>query len=159
MENISKHITYSEATRSETAVRYGVSNAPNATQLAAMRYIAGRVFEPLRVHVGEPVRVSSFFRSPSVNALIPGASTTSQHLKGEAIDICRFAGSRFTNADLFWYIRENLEFDQLIWEHGTNEEPEWIHVSLKTSGNRRQLLQAYKLGGATRYMDFNLKKK
>ena len=159
MENISKNISYQEATRSDTAVRYGISNSPDATQLAAMKYTAERVFEPLRAQINEPVRVSSFFRAPRVNALIPGSSSTSQHLKGEAIDICRFAGSKYTNADLFWFIRDYLDFDQLIWEHGTETEPEWVHVSLKKSGNRREVLQAYRMSGLTKYKNFLLLKK
>jgi hypothetical protein len=157
MENISKHISYSEATRSETAQSQGIANKPDAVSLPAMKRIAERIFEPLRTYIGEPIRINSFFRTPQVNKLI-GGSATSQHMKGEAMDIGRFAGSNYNNAELFWFIRENLEFDQLIWEHGTDTEPGWIHVSLKASGNRREVLQAYKAAGITKYKIFNLLK-
>jgi len=158
MQNISKHITYAEATRSEAAAARGIANTPNDVHLTAMRYVAERVFEPMRAHFGEAIRINSFFRSQQVNALIGGA-VTSQHMKGEAIDIGRYANSKYTLADLFWYIREHLVFDQLIWEHGTDSEPGWVHVSLKPSGNRREVLQAYKQSGLTKYKQFILEKK
>ena len=157
MDNISKHISYTEATHSDTAKRHGISNTPNATELASMKRIAERVFEPLRAKIGEPIRINSFFRTQRVNTLI-GGSATSQHMKGEAMDISRI-GTRYTNADLFWNIRDRLEFDQLIWEMGNDTEPDWIHVSLKASGNRRQVLQAYKASGVTKYKSFLLEKK
>ena len=158
MENISKNITYAEAIYSATALSKGVSNVPNATELTAMRYVAANVFEPLRAAMGEPVKVNSFFRTPQVNALIGGASG-SQHMKGEAMDIARQASSKYTNADLFWHIHDNLNYDQLIWEMGNDAEPEWVHVSLKPSGNRRQVLQAYKQSGLTKYKNFLIEKK
>jgi hypothetical protein len=157
MENISKHISYLEATRSETAQKQGIANNPDAVSLTAMKRIAERIFEPLRSYLGEPIRINSFFRTPQVNTLI-GGSTSSQHMKGEAMDIGRFNGSNYNNAELFWFIREYLEFDQLIWEHGTDTEPGWIHVSFKPLGNRREVLQAYKSGGITKYKIFNLLK-
>jgi enolase len=158
MENISKHITYAEATRSEAAQQRGIANTPDTVSLSAMKRTAERIFEPLRSYIGEPIRVNSFFRTPQVNTLI-GGSTSSQHMKGEAMDIGRFAGSGYSNAEIFWFIRENLEFDQLIWEMGTDGEPDWVHVSLKPSGNRREVLQAYKSSGITKYKIFTLLKK
>ena len=158
MENISKHISYAEATRSEAAQKQGITNIPDAASLTAMKRTAERVFEPLRTYIGEPIRINSFFRTPQVNTLI-GGSATSQHMKGEAMDIGRFANSNYSNAEIFWFIRENLDFDQLIWEMGTDGEPDWVHVSLKPSGNRREVLQAYKSGGLTKYKIFNLLKK
>ena len=153
--NISKHITYEEATRSDTARRRGIPNVPDETQAEAMQYVASMIFEPLRMHMGEPVRVSSFFRSPLLNKGIAGSSNTSQHMKGEAMDICRFADSQFRNSDLFSYILQNLDFDQLIWEHGTEKEPDWVHVSLKRMHNRKQVMRTYKQNGITRYKTMN----
>ena len=158
MDNISRHITYAEAIRSATAARLGVSNTPSTEHIVAMKRIAERVFEPLRTYFGAPIEVGSFFRNPQVNAAI-GGSATSQHMKGEAMDINKFAASNYTNAELFWYIKERLEFDQLIWEFGTESEPDWVHVSLKASNNRKQVLQAYKASGVTKYRTFNLVKK
>jgi hypothetical protein len=157
MQNITPNVTYAEATRSETAQKQGITNIPDAASLSAMKRTAERIFEPLRAYIGEPVRINSFFRTPQVNTLI-GGSATSQHMKGEAMDIGRLAGSNYSNAELFWFIRENLEFDQLIWEHGTDTDPDWVHVSLKPSGNRREVLQAYKSSGITKYKIFNLLK-
>lgn len=164
MENISKHISYREATRSQEAQRYNKSNDPTEVQLTAMRELAERVFEPVREHFGVPIVVSSFFRSRQVNALI-GGSENSQHCKGEAMDI----DHETLNADIFHFIREKLEFDQLIWEFGNDVEPAWVHVSLKAKGsklkaessatpstsspsrNRREVLRARKEGYRTVY--------
>jgi len=107
------------------------------------------VFEPIRTHFDEPIRVNSFFRSAALNKTI-GGSTTSQHCKGEAIDINATKG--ITNKQLYNYIKNNLEFDQLIWEFGTDKEPDWVHVSYTTAKpNRNQLLRASKKGGKAVY--------
>ena len=83
---ISDHITYAEAIHSQTAKRKGIDNTPNPNQIEAMRLLAEKVFEPLRGWVGGPIKVNSFFRSPELNTKI-GGSKTSQHCKGQAIDI------------------------------------------------------------------------
>lgn len=141
---ISKHISYKEGIRSDTATRNRIRNEPNEEELAAMKMLAKKVFEPLRVHFDTPIRVNSFFRSSALNKRI-GGSTTSQHCKGEAIDID--ATGDVTNKQLFDYIKDNLEFDQLIWEFGTTKEPDWIHVSFTTAKpNRNRILKAVKDG-------------
>lgn len=146
---ISKHISYEEATRSEKAIEIGIGNTPNASQLEAMKLIAEKVFEPAREFMGEPLIVSSFFRSKSVNKLIGGASG-SQHMKGEAIDIkCS------DNAKLFKFIKDNLEFDQLIWEFGSIVNPAWVHVSYSKNGNRKEVLRAKTVKGKTVYEKYN----
>lgn len=147
MENISKHISYREATRSQEAQRYNKSNDPTEVQLTAMRELAERVFEPVREHFGVPIVVSSFFRSRQVNALI-GGSENSQHCKGEAMDI----DHESLNADIFHFIKGRLEFDQLIWEFGDDRRPAWVHVSYRATGkNRRETLRARKVGYKTIY--------
>lgn len=153
-ERISDHISYAEATRSETARRYGVCNAPNEQQLEAMRLAAINVFEPLREYVREPILVNSFFRSRELNDLLPGSSARSQHLTGEAMDIQAPAGASYTNADLFYYIKNKLDYDQLIWEFGDAVNPAWVHVSWKPINRRRQLLRAAKRDGKTMYSPF-----
>lgn len=153
MQNISTHISYKEATRSQTAERLGLPNTPDSAQLANMKLIAEKVFEPLREHMREPIRISSFFRSEKVNKAI-GGSTTSQHKNGEAMDICAFANSPYTNADLFHYIKNSLEFDQLIWEFGNDRNPDWVHVSYSINGNRKAALKAVKQHGRTVYLPF-----
>jgi len=141
---ISTHITYKEGTQSNTAIRRRIRNEPNEAQLTAMKAVAKTVFEPLRLHFNQPIRINSFFRSAALNKAI-GGSRTSQHCDGEAIDIDATNG--ITNKQLFDYIKENLEFDQLIWEFGTNKEPDWVHVSYTASKpNRKQLLKAVKGG-------------
>ena len=142
--NISKHISYKEANHSDTATRRGIKNEPNDEQLAAMKVLAKNVFEPLRVHFNEPIHINSFFRSVALNKTI-GGSRTSQHCTGEAIDIKGTNG--ITNKQLFDYIKNNLEFDQLIWEFGTDKNPDWVHVSYTTTQlNRKSILKAVKGG-------------
>ncbi len=150
--NISKYVTYKEATR--TDVRH-IANTPNQDQLSAMKYVAQLVFDKVREVVGAPVYVSSFFRSPQVNKAI-GGSDTSQHCKGEAIDIdCDVYGNG-TNKQVFYYIKDHLIFDQLIWEFGNDENPAWVHVSLRRDNkNRKQVLKAVTQNGRTVYKPFD----
>ena len=143
MENISKHITYKEATRSEAANRENLDNTPDAEQLKNMKALAMYIFEPLRIWVGGPIRINSFFRAPDVNVAV-GGSTTSQHCKGQAFDLDDTFGHK-TNAEMFHYIKDNLDFDQMIWEYGDDTNPDWVHVSFKSNGqNRKQLLRKEK---------------
>jgi zinc D-Ala-D-Ala carboxypeptidase len=137
--NISKHITYQEATHSSTGESLGIANVPGEKVLAVMRITAEKIFEPLRCEFG-PIIILSFFRSVAVNKAVGGA-TNSQHLTGEAIDIQ--ATGNVTNAELFHYIKENLEFDQVIWEFGNSLNPQWVHVSF-SKRNRKQALRAVK---------------
>jgi len=149
--NISEHISLKEALRSNTAKRLGIDNMPNNETLITMQITAQHVFEPLRNHFNEPIYISSFYRSPELNTAI-GGSTKSQHCKGEAIDIDDVY-SKATNADFFNYIKEKLEFDQLIWEFGNNEQPDWVHVSYNLGKNRMRILKAVKQNGRTQYID------
>lgn len=142
MNNISKHISYYEATRSRTASRYGIDNTPSKEDLERMRLTANMVFEPVRIHFGIPIYVSSFYRSPKLNKKV-GGSKTSSHQIGESIDIDDVLGG-VTNAEIFNYIKTNLEFDQLIWEFGDDLNPAWIHVSFSSRFNRNQVLRAVK---------------
>ena len=147
---ISEHITYAEAIHSNTAKRKRIDNTPNPTQVDTMKMTAEMVFEPLRAWVGGPIKVNSFFRSAELNEAIRGAAS-SQRCKGQAIDIDDVYGHK-TNADMFMYIRENLDFDQLIWEFGTDMNPNWIHVSyVSKEENRNRCLKAYKQDGKTKY--------
>ena len=149
--NISDHITLKEATRSNTAKRLGIDNTPDEETLVTMRFTAEYIFEPLRNHFGEQIYVSSFYRSKDLNKAI-GGSKTSQHCKGEAIDIDDVY-SKATNADFFNYIKDNLEFDQLIWEFGDDTNPAWVHASYCLGNNRMRVLKAIKENGKTKYID------
>ena len=150
MENISKHISYKEATRSNTALRRGIENIPDVEELENMKLIAEKVFEPLRKWVGGPIKINSFYRSPELNVAI-GGSKKSQHCHGQAIDIDDTYGHR-SNASMFKHIRYNMDFDQIIWEFGDDKNPAWVHVSyVSEEKNRHRCLQAYKENGKTKY--------
>ena len=147
---ISKHISYKEGVYSITATRRGIDNTPNDEQLKNMELVAEEVFEPLRTYVGGPIKINSFFRCPELNTAI-GGSHKSQHCKGQAIDIDDKYG-RMTNAEMFRWIKENLEFDQMIWEFGDDDNPDWVHVSfVSPSENRNRCLRAYRYNGKTKY--------
>ena len=150
MENISKHISYKEATRSNTAIRRGIDNIPDVEELENMKLIAEEVFEPLRKWVGGPIKINSFYRSPELNVAI-GGSKKSQHCHGQAIDIDDTYGHR-SNASMFKHIRYNMDYDQIIWEFGDDKNPAWVHVSyVSEEKNRHRCLQAYKENGKTKY--------
>ena len=150
MENISKNITYAEAIHSSTAKRESIDNTPNQKELECMKLLAEKVFEPLREWVGGPIKVNSFFRSVALNESIGGAAS-SQHCKGQAIDIDDVYGIK-SNADMYNWIKENLDFDQMIWEFGTDTQPNWVHISyVSKEDNRNKCLKAYKENRQTKY--------
>jgi hypothetical protein len=153
MERISKHISYREATYSPTATRKGITNSPEDFQLERMKELAENIFEPLREHFKEPIFINSFFRSITLNSVI-GGSKTSQHCSGEAFDIRLGHNSEFNNADLFNYIKDNLDFCQLIWEFGNDDSPKWVHVSYVKESNRKEVLRAKRIDGKIRYSKF-----
>lgn len=159
---LSKNLALAEVTRSETAKRKGISNMPTPEHIENFKLLAEKVFQPIRDHFGAPIRISSGYRSAALNKAIGGAGKTvngvyvpsSQHCTGEAIDI-DMDGTAITNAAIFNYIKDNLEFDQLIWEFGTDNNPDWVHVSYESTGKqRKQILKAIKKGGATSYLPF-----
>jgi len=150
MEKISNHISYKEAIKSNTATRLGINNIPNDYQITNMVGVAINVFEPLREYVGGPIKINSFFRCEALNRAI-GGSSRSQHCEGRAIDLDDTFGHK-TNAEMFHYIRENLNFDQLIWEFGNDKNPDWVHVSyVSKEENRGRVLQAEIINGKTTY--------
>jgi len=148
---ISKHISYKEGVYSTTAMRRGIDNTPNDEQLNNMELIADNIFEPLRSYVGGPIKINSFYRSPKLNEAI-GGSSKSQHCHGQAIDVDDTFG-RASNAEMYSFIKENLDYDQIIWEFGTDKNPDWIHVSyVSPQKNRNRCLKAFKQKGKTKYM-------
>jgi hypothetical protein len=129
---ISKYVSLKEATKSDYAIRKQINNIPDDGQLVAMKNVATNVFDKVREHFGKPIGISSFFRSKEINKAI-GGSINSDHCNGCAI-------------------KSDLDFDQLIWEFGDSNEPAWVHVSLRANGvNRKQVLEAVKIGGKTHY--------
>jgi hypothetical protein len=138
MKKICKYITYSEAVSSQTAVRRNIDNTPSEQNLINMQLVGIRVFDVVREKLGKPIRVSSFYRSLLLNKAV-GGSKTSQHTKGHAIDMQGMDG--LSNKKIFDYIKDNLDFDQLIWEFGDSKNPAWVHVSyVSKEKNRKQIL-------------------
>lgn len=143
MKNISEHVTYKEGVYSNTAMRLGLKNEPTEAHLSNMELLSEKVFEPLRVHVNGPIKINSFYRGPELNKAI-GGSSKSQHCNGQAMDIDDTYGY-MSNADMYNYIKKNLSFDQMIWEFGTDKNPDWVHVSyVNEEANRNRCLLAFK---------------
>ena len=148
---ISKNVSYKEAIKSNTATRLGIENLPDEQQIDNMKLVAEKIFQPLRKFVGGPIKINSFFRSPDLNRAI-GGSSKSQHCLGLAMDLDDTFGHK-TNAQMFEWIRENLDYDQMIWEFGSDKNPAWVHVSyVSPEKNRNRCLKAYKENNKTRYM-------
>lgn len=152
--NITENFSLRELTYSQTAIKNGIPNIPKDPQVVEnLKTLCEKVLEPLRAGMKFPIKISSGYRSPELNKLIGGAKA-SQHNIGEAVDIDLDA----KNADLFSYIVNNLDFDQIIWEFGDDSNPDWVHVSYKSAGNRKQLLKAVKVNGSTQYQVLDAKK-
>ena len=149
---ISEHISEKEAVKSITALRLGIDNTPDADSLNNMKIIAEKVFEPLRKWVGGPIKINSFFRSSALNQAI-GGSSRSQHCQGRALDVDDIYGHK-TNKEMFDWIKENLDFDQLTYEFGSSDNPDWVHVSyVSEDKNRNRVLKAVRDDGKTKYID------
>jgi hypothetical protein len=147
---LSKHISDKEGTYSITALRLGLDNTPGDKEYSNMQLLAEKIFEPLRKYVGGPIKINSFYRGPELNKAI-GGSSKSQHCKGQAIDIDDTYRYK-TNAEMYKWIKENLNYDQMIWEFGDDNNPAWVHVSyVSEEDNRNRCLKAYKENGKTKY--------
>lgn len=144
--NLSKNFTLKEMTMSTTAIRLGIDNEPSLDHVVNMMSLANEVLQPLRDHMKQSIRINSGYRSQELNKKV-GGSRTSQHCKGEAADI----SCDGRNAEMFNYIKDNLEFDQLIWEYGDVMAPDWVHVSYRIGENRKDVLVAKKKNGKTVY--------
>ena len=140
--NLSAHVTLAEFENSPTATTHGINNKMSLSQIESAKLLCEKVFEPLRIHLNTPIKINSGYRSSQLNKKI-GGSTTSQHCKAEALDL-------HIDAKGFNFIKDKLEFDQLIWEFGNDDNPQWVHVSY-SSKNRKQVLKATKKNGKTIY--------
>ena len=152
---LSKNLALAEVTRSEMAKRKGINNMPSKEHIENFKLLAEKVFEPIREHFGVPIHISSGYRSKALNTAIKG-SLSSQHCSGEAIDIDMDGSANgVTNKMVFDFIKDNLNFDQMIWEFGTDKNPDWVHVSYESTGKqRKQILKAVKAGGKTSYVPY-----
>jgi zinc D-Ala-D-Ala carboxypeptidase len=150
---LSKNLALAEVMRSETAKRKGISNMPTPEHIENFKLLAEKVFQPIREHFGVPIILSSGYRSKELNTAVGGA-LSSQHCTGEAIDI-DMDGTTVTNKQIFDFIKDNLSFDQMIWEFGTDSNPDWVHVSYESTGKqRKQILKAVKSGKGTSYVSY-----
>jgi zinc D-Ala-D-Ala carboxypeptidase len=139
---LSKNLSLGEVIKSTTAKRLGIDNTPDDWTTENLRQVAINVFQPLRDAFGCPIFVSSGYRSADLNRAI-GGSKRSQHVEGRALDLDADVFGRCTNAQIFNWLKENVEFDQLIWEFGDEDNPDWVHVSFVYDGaNRRRCLKA-----------------
>lgn len=152
---LSKNLALAEVTRSESAKRKGISNQPTPEHIENLKKVAENIFQPIREHFGVPIHVSSGYRSKALNDAI-GGSLSSQHCQGEALDLDMDGSpSGVSNKDVFEFIKNKLNFDQLIWEFGSDSNPDWVHVSYESSGKqRKQILKASKVGGKTVYSPY-----
>jgi zinc D-Ala-D-Ala carboxypeptidase len=152
---LSENLLLSEVIRSESAKRLGIDNMPKGEHLINLKLLAKNIFQPIRDHFKVPIHISSGYRSPALNSAVKG-SLTSQHCSGEALDIDMDGSPHgVTNKMVFDYIKDNLNFDQLIWEFGTPANPDWVHVSYSASGKqRKQVLRAVKVKGKTIYQAY-----
>ena len=156
---LSNNLSLKEMLKSRTASRLAINNSPTVEHIENMREMALNIFQPIRDYFGVPIHISSGYRSEALNKAIGGAHrykdgkyvATSQHCKGEAIDLDRDSFSDPNNAEIFHFIKKNLNFDQLIWEFGNEVNPAWVHCSYTRGRNRGEVLVAYRDGGKTRY--------
>jgi len=144
---LSKNFSLAEITRSSTAKRIGIDNAPNKEHLNNIQALIRKVVQPLRDAIG-PVRISSGYRSPALNRAI-GGSNKSQHCKGQALDLQFWENGEMNNKKIYdWILSSGIDFDQMINEFDYS----WIHISFNEFKNRKQVLEAYKdEDGDTRY--------
>ena len=148
--NLSSNFTLKELTVSETALRKGLDNIPDAQAISNLKTLVETILQPVRDHYGKSVRVNSGYRSPEVNASV-GGSKTSDHCKGQAADI-EIDG--VANGDLAKYIVDNFKFTQVILEFYTLGQPNsgWVHVSYDADNLKCQVLTATKQNGKTVYL-------
>jgi len=146
---LSANFTLSEMVKSETALRYDMNNTPGDSEIENLKVLCEKVLQPVREHYGKGVKVNSGFRHPEVNAKV-GGSKTSDHCKGQAADI-EIPG--VANADLAEWIKNNLDFTQLILEFYTPGVPDsgWVHVSYDSANLKKQVMTAMKENGKTVY--------
>ena len=147
--NLTENFSLVELTKSQTAERKGIDNTPSTEHQDNLKSLCTSILQPVRDHFSRVVSVSSGYRSEALCIAI-GSKISSQHAKGQAAD---FEIYGLSNGELAEWIRENLDYDQLILEFWTPENPNngWIHCSYNSEGNRKEYLRAYKNEGKTKY--------
>lgn len=153
---LSKNLSLSEVIKSSTAIRRGLDNTPTDEHIENLKYLAEKVFQPLREHFGVPIYVSSGYRSKALNEAI-GGSLRSFHSYGMALDLDQdHRNNGITNADVFYYIKDNLPFTELIWEFGEETNPNWVHVAIaRGREDEKKAKVAKRIDGKTTYKLWN----
>ena len=149
---LSENLDLSEVIRSESAKRNGISNTPTPEHIENLKALAENIFQPIRDHFKKPIRISSGYRSKELNAKV-GGSKSSDHCFGYAIDLDA-DGTSITNNEIFYFIKNNLKFKQLIFEFPVNGQASWIHISYQSSNLKNEILIAKKLYGKTVYINY-----
>lgn len=147
MTKLSEHVTVEEFTQSPTAINRGINQTMDSTTYQKAVDLCVNVFEPIRAHLGRPIKINSGYRSPALNRAVGGASN-SQHVKGEAMDL------DLHDRDLFEWIIDNIDFDQMIFESGTTDSAGWFHISYRKGNNRKQVLRMTKVKGKSVYSNY-----
>jgi hypothetical protein len=149
---LSKNVTLAEFCHSNTAVAKGIDNTiKDPVHLENAKRWAENVFQPIREHLGKPIKINSGYRSKALNKAIPGSSSTSQHCFAEAGDL------NLQDRDLFEWIIDNVTFDQMIFEGGTEDKAEWFHISYREGRNRKEVLRMVKIAGKPKYLPYKRK--
>ncbi|MFY8161500.1 MAG: D-Ala-D-Ala carboxypeptidase family metallohydrolase [Candidatus Kapaibacteriota bacterium] len=153
---LSTHLSLAEFIVSDNAKRHGIDNTPTPEHLENAKILANKIFEPIRLKFGKPIYLSSGYRSKLLNGVTKGASKTSEHCTAEAMDLDQDGrGNHITNKEVFDYIKDNLEFNQLIWEFGTDKNPDWVHASYSANGKqKKQILKAIRVNGKPKYIPY-----
>jgi hypothetical protein len=152
---LSEHLSLAEVTRSTTAKRLGINNEPTPEHIENGKKLAEMVFEAIRNYFGVPIFVSSGYRSKALNAATPGSSATSDHSYLKALDLDQDGQSYgVSNNDIFHFIKDNLQFKQLIAEYPENGNLSWVHVSYDENNLKNEILIAIKINGKTTYLPY-----
>lgn len=150
--NLSAHVTLDEVTKNKTASQLGLDNTPTPEHLENLKLVLNKVFEPLREGLGgNPIFISCGYRGAAVNAKTKGASKTSYHCFGKALDLDADVYGKITNADIFNYIKDNLVYAELIWEYGNDKNPDWVHVAFDEGKNVKETLRVRSVNGKPKY--------
>ena len=151
--NLSKNLTLAEMVNSATAKRLGIDNHPTPEHFENMKFLAVKVFQPIRNHFGVPIFISSGYRSEALNKNTKGASRTSQHSKGQAMDI-DMDNTSISNKQVFDFIKDNLDYTQLIAELPINGKISWVHVGYDKNNLKKQILVAKKIKNKMTYIPY-----
>jgi len=153
---LSKNLSLDEVIYSQTALRRDIDNTPTEEHIKNLKYVAEKIFQPIREHFGVPIYVSSGYRSKDLNEAI-GGSPRSFHSHGMALDLDQDGRNKgVSNADVFYFIKNNLQFTELIWEFGNENNPNWVHVAIAPGREEEKNTKiAQKINNRTTYSTWN----